>query len=148
MPVEGCFRADEPQPDSVHDLVHRQERRRAPRSVQGADGREGGVAEESPRAARWVVLPGSVRFVRLRYRVRYRVRYQPSDGRLLRSAASSGVLQPVPPVGEAWCCGLPKARRRVGVRARTRATGARRTGVLQVHVDPQGGSARGARAFV
>ena len=32
-----------------------------------------------------------------------------------------------PPVGEAWCCGLCKARRRVGVRPRTRATGARRT---------------------
>ena len=32
-----------------------------------------------------------------------------------------------PPFGEAWCCGLCKARRRAGVRARTRATGARRT---------------------
>ena len=31
-----------------------------------------------------------------------------------------------PPVGVAWCCGLCKGRRRVGVRARTRATGAQR----------------------
>ena len=30
-------------------------------------------------------------------------------------------------VGEAWCCRLCKARRRVGVRAQTRATGAQRT---------------------
>ena len=28
------------------------------------------------------------------------------------------------PFGEAWCCGLCKARRRAGVRAQTRATGA------------------------
>ena len=31
-----------------------------------------------------------------------------------------------PPVGVAWYCGLCKGRRRVGVRARTRATGAQR----------------------
>ena len=45
--------------------------RRGPRSVQGADGREGGLAEESPRTARRVMPCGSVRLVRLHYRVRY-----------------------------------------------------------------------------
>ena len=57
--------------DSVHDPVHRQEQRRGPRSVQGAEVLEGGLAEESPRTARRAVLGGSVRLVRLRYRVRY-----------------------------------------------------------------------------
>ena len=34
--------------------------------------------------------------------------------------------RPIPPVGVAWYCGLRKGRRRVGVRARTRATGPQR----------------------
>ena len=57
--------------DSVHNPVHRRVQRRGPCSVQGADGREGGLAEESPRTARRVVPCGGVRLVRLRYRVRY-----------------------------------------------------------------------------
>ena len=93
MPVEGRLWADEPQLDSVHDLVHRREQRRGPCYVQGADGGEGGLAKESPRTARQVVLGGSVRLVRLRYRIRY----QAPDGRLLRSAAGSACPGPSPP---------------------------------------------------
>ena len=63
VPVEGRLWADEPQLDGVHDLVHCQEQRRGPRSVQGADGREGGLVEESPRTARQVTPCCSVRFV-------------------------------------------------------------------------------------
>ena len=62
--------AYEPRPDSVHDPLHRREQRRGPRPVQGADCRGGSLAEESPRAARRVVLGSSVRLVRLRHRVR------------------------------------------------------------------------------
>ena len=51
--------------------MHRREQRRGPRSVQGADGREGGLAEESPCTARRILLGGSVRLMRLCYRVRY-----------------------------------------------------------------------------
>ena len=50
----------------------------------------------SPRTACRVVLGGSVRLVRLRYRVCY----QAPDGRLLRSAAGCGVPRPFPLVGE------------------------------------------------
>ena len=71
MPVEGRLWADEPRLDSVRDPVHRREQRRGPHSVQGADGREGGLAEESARTARRVVLGGSVRLMRLCHRVRY-----------------------------------------------------------------------------
>ena len=84
---------DEPWPDSVHDSVHCREQRGGPNPVQGADGREGGLAEESPRTARRVLLGGSVRLVRLRHCVRY----QAPDGLLLRSAVGSGVPRPVPP---------------------------------------------------
>ena len=56
---------------SVHDLVHRGEQRRGPCSVQGADIREGGLAEKSPRTARRVALGGSVCLVCICYRVRY-----------------------------------------------------------------------------
>ena len=57
--------------DSVHDLVHRREQRRCPCSVQGADGQEDGLPEESPGTACQIVLCGSVHLVRLCYRVRY-----------------------------------------------------------------------------
>ena len=123
--------------------VHRREKRRGPRSIQGADGLEGGLAEESPCAARRVVLGGSVRLVRLHYRVRY----QAPDGRLLRSPAGSGELRPV----------SPSARHGAGSAKRGGGWGSGRKhvrqvrdgrGVPQVHVDPQEGSARGARAFV
>ena len=71
VPVEGRLRADEPRLDGVHDSLHRREQRRGPCSVQGADGREGGLVEESPRTARQVTPCGSVRLVRLRNRVRH-----------------------------------------------------------------------------
>ena len=96
VPVEGRLRDDEPRLDGVHDPVHRREQRRGPRSVQGADGREGGLVEESPRTARQVTPCGSVRLVRLRHRVRH----QAPDGRLLRFAAGPGVSRPITP--SAW----------------------------------------------
>ena len=144
VPVEGRLLADEPRLDGVHDPVHRREQRRGPCSVQGADGREGGLVEESPRTARRVTSCGSVRLMRLRHRVRY----QAPDGRLLRSAAGPGVSWPIPPSvwhgtagsakgGGGWGSGREHVRQvRNGC------------GVPQVHVDPQKGSARGARAFV
>ena len=144
MPVEGCFRADEPRLDSVHDLVHRREQRRGPRSVQGADGREGGLAEESPRAVRRVVRGGSVRLVGLRYRVRY----QAPDRRLLRSAAGSGVLRPVPPSARQGAAGSAKRGSGWGSGRKHVRQVRDRLGVPQVHVDPEEGGARGARAFV
>ena len=96
VPVEGRLRADEPRPDGVHDPVHCREQRRGPRSVQGADGREGGLVEESPRTALEVTPCGSVRFVCLRHRVRH----QAPDGRPLCSAAGPGVPRPISP--SAW----------------------------------------------
>ena len=77
-------------------------------------------------------------------RLRHRVRYQAPDGRLLRSAAGSGV----PPSarhgaagsakhGGGWGLGREHVRQVRDVR-----------GVPQVHVDPQEGGARGARALV
>ena len=92
VPVEGHLWADEPRLDGVHDPTHRQEHRRGPRSVQGADGREGGLVEESSRTARQVTPCGSVRLVR----VRHRVRHQAPDGRLLRFAGGPGVSLPIP----------------------------------------------------
>ena len=115
-----------------------------PRPVQGADSREGGLAEKSPRAVRRVVLGGSVRLVRLCHRVRH----QAPDGRLLRWAAGTGVLRPVPPSAMHGTAG--SARRGGG-----RGSGRKHVrevrdgrGVPQVHVDPQEGGARGARAAV
>ena len=96
VPVEGRLRADEPRLDGVHDPVHCRQQRRGPRSVQGADGREGGLVEESPRTARQVTPCGSVRFVCLRHRVRH----QAPDSRFLRSAGGPGVSRPFPP--SAW----------------------------------------------
>ena len=90
--VEGRLWADEPWPDGVHDPVHCREQRRGPRSVQGADGREGGLVEEGPRTALQVAPCGGVRS----FCLRHRVRHQTPDGRLLRSAAGPGVPRPIP----------------------------------------------------
>ena len=49
----------------------RREQRRCPCSVQGADGQEDGLPEESPGTACQIVLCGSVHLVRLCYRVSY-----------------------------------------------------------------------------
>ena len=144
MPLDGCLRAAEPRLDSVHDPVHRREQRRGPRSVPGADGQERGLAEKSPRAVRRVVPGGSVRLVRLRYRVRH----QAPDGCLLRSAAVSGVLRPVPPSARHGTAGFAKRGGGRGLgREHVRQVRYGR-GVPLVHVDPQEGGARGARAFV
>ena len=53
------------------------------------------------------------------------------------------------PFGEAWCCGPCKARRRAGVRARTRATGAQRTwGPAGARGFTGGRRPRGPRGYV
>ena len=115
-----------------------------PTSVQGADGREGGLAEASPRTTRRVALCGSVHLMRLRHRVRYQV----LDGRLLRLAEGPGVSRPVPPsarhaaagsakCGGGWGSGREHVRRLRNGR-----------GVPQLHVDPEEGGACGALAFV
>ena len=111
-----------PSPDGVHDPVHCREQHRGPRSVQGADGREGSLVDESPRTVLQVTPCGSVRFVCLRHRVRHQ-----APGRPPSALCGGPWCAPAhPPVGVAWCCGLCKGRRRVGVRGRTRATGAQR----------------------
>ena len=124
--------------------VHRREQRRGPSSVQGADDREGGLAEESPRTDRRVVLGGSVRLVRLSYGVCY----QAPVGLLLRSAAGSGVPRPVPPSARHGAAGSAKRGRgwESGHEHVRQVRDGR--GVPQVHVDPQEGGARRARAFV
>ena len=93
VPVEGRFRADEPRPDGVHDPVHCREQRRGPRSVQGADGREGGLVEEDPGTALQIAPCGSVRF----FCLRHRVRHQAPDGRLLRPCGADATAGPPPP---------------------------------------------------
>ena len=144
VPVEGRLRADEPRLDSVHDPVHHREQRRGPCSVQGADGREGGLVEESPRTARQVTPCGSVRLVRLRHRVRHQAR----DGRLLRFAAGPGVSRPIPPSAWHGTAGSAKGGGGWGSGREHVQQVCNACGVPQVHVDPQKGSARGARAFL
>ena len=130
--------------DGVHDPVHCREQRRGPRSVQDADCREGGLVEESPRTARQVTPFGSVRFVCLRYRVRH----QAQDGRLLRSAAGPGVSRPIPPSAWHGAAGSAKGGGGWGLGCEHVRQVRNGCGVPQVHVDPQKGSARGARSFV
>ena len=113
-------------------------------SVQGADGREGGLAAESPGAARRVVLGGSVRLVR----VHYRVRYQAPDGCLLRSTPGSGVLRPVLSSARHGAAGSAKRSGGWGSGCEHVRQVRNGRGVPQVHVDPQEGGASGARAFV
>ena len=72
-----------------------------------ADVREGGLAEEGPRAARRVVQGGGMR----RVRPCHRAPYQVPDGCLLRLAAGSGTLLPVPP--SVWHCAAYSAMRGV-----------------------------------
>ena len=124
--------------------MHCREQRRAPCSVQGADGREGGLAEESPHTACRVMLGGSVRLVRLCYRVRYPA----PDGRLLRSAAGSGVSRPVPPSARHRAAGSAKRGGGWGSEREQLQQVRDRRGVSQGHVDPQEGGARGARTFL
>ena len=144
VPVEGRLRADEPRLDGVHDLVHRQEQRRGPCSLQGADGRAGGLVEESPRTARQVTPLGSVRLVRLCHRVRH----QAHDGRQLRFAAGPGVSRPIPPSAWHGTAGSAKGGGGWGSGREHVRQVRNGCGVPLVHVDPQKGSARGAPAFV
>ena len=100
--------------------------------------------QESPRTARRVASCGSVRVMRLRHRVRY----QAPDGRLLRLVAGPGVSRPFPPsarhgaTGSAKCGGGWESGRKHVRQVRNGCW------VPQVHVGPQEGGARGARALV
>ena len=81
-------------------------------------------------------------------RLRHRVRYQALDSRLVRSAAGPGVSRPFPPSAWHGTAGSAKAGGGWGS-GREHVRQVRSVcGVPQVHVDPQKGSARGARAFV
>ena len=144
VPVEGHLWADEPRLDGVYDPVHRREQRRGLCSVQGADGWEGGLVEESPRTARQVTPSGSVRLVRLDHRVRH---WAP-DGRLLRFAAGPGVSRPIPLSAWHGTAGSAKGGGGWGSQHEHVQQVRNGCGVPQVHGDPQKGSARGARAFV
>ena len=137
MPVEGRLRADKPRLDGVHDPVRCREQRRGPRSVQGADGWEGGLVEESPRTARQVTPCGGMRFVCLRHRVRH-----------LRFAAGPGVSRPIPPSAWQGAAGSAKGGGGWGLGHERVPQVRNGCGVAQVHVDPQKGSARGARSYV
>ena len=77
-------------------------------------------------------------------RLRHRVRHQAPDGCLLRSAASSGVLRPIPPSARHGAVG--SARRGVGPGSGREHVGQVRDGrgVPQMHVDAQEGGTRGA----
>ena len=75
MPSFGAY---EPRPDGVNDPVHCWEQRGGSRPFQVADGREGGLVEEGPRAARRVVQGGGMR----RVRPHPCACYQAPDGRL------------------------------------------------------------------
>ena len=143
-PIEGRFRTDEPLLESFHDPVHCREQRRGPRPVQGADGREGDLAEESPRTARRVMLGGSLRLVHLCHRVHY----QAPDGCLLCSAAGSGMPQPVPPSARHGAAGSAKHGAGWGLGREHVRQVHDGPGVPQVHVDPPEGGARGARVLV
>ena len=144
VPVEGRLRADEPPLDSVHDPVHRREGPRGPCSVQGTDSREGGLVDESSRTARRVTSCGSVRLMRLCHRVCY----QAPDSRLLRLAAGPGVSRLIPPSARHAAAGSAKCGSGWGSGREHVRQGRKGRGVPQVHMDPQEGGARGARAFV
>ena len=69
-------------------------------------------------------------------------------GRSLRSAAGSGLLRPVPPSARHGAAGSAKRGRAWGSGREHVRQVRDGCGVLQVHVDPQEGGARGARACV
>ena len=81
-------------------------------------------------------------------RLRHRVRYQAPDGRLLRLAAGPAVSRPIPSSSRDGAAGSAKCGGGWGSgREHVRQVRNGR-GVLQVHVDPEEGGARGARVFV
>ena len=81
-------------------------------------------------------------------RLRYRVCYQAPDSCLLRLAAGSGMPRPVPPSARHGAAGSAKRGSGWGSGPEHVRQVRDGCGVPQVHVDPQGGGARGARAFV
>ena len=138
MPVKGRLRADKPRLDSVHHPVHPREQRRGSCFVQGADGREGSLAEENPRATRRVMSGGSVCLERPHHGVCHQAPY----GRLLRAAACTGVLRPVRPAARHGAAGSAKRGGWWGSGRKHVQEVRNGRGVPQVHVDPQEGGAR------
>ena len=80
--------------------------------------------------------------------LRHRVRHQAPDGRLLRPAAGPGVPRPIPPSAWHGAAGSAKGGGGWGLGGEHVRQVRNGCGVPQVHVDPQKGSARGARLFV
>ena len=72
----------------------------------------------------------------------------PLNGRLLRFAAGPGVSRPIPPSAWHGTAGSAKGGGGWGSGREHVRQVRNGCGVPQVHVDPQKGSARGARAFV
>ena len=87
---------------------------------------------------------GSVHLMRLRHRVRH----QAPDNCLLRFAAGPGVSRPIPPSARHGTAGSAKGGGGWGSGREHVRQVRNECGVPQVHVDPQKGSARGARASV
>ena len=79
---------------------------------------------------------------------RHCVRHQAPDGRLLRFAAGPGVPRPIPPSAWHGAAGSAKGGGGWGLGREHVRQVHNGCGVLQVHVDPQKGSARGARSFL
>ena len=80
--------------------------------------------------------------------LRHRVRHQAPDGRLLRLAAGPGVSLPIPRSAWHGTAGSAKGGGGCGSGREHVRQVRNGCGVPQVHVDPQKGSARGARMFV
>ena len=78
----------------------------------------------------------------------FHVRHQAPYGRLLRFAAGPGVSRPIPPSAWHGTAGSAKGGGGWGSRREHVRQVRNGCGVPQVHVDPQKGSARRARAFV
>ena len=123
--------------------MHRREQRGGTCLAQGADGWEGGLAEEGPRAARWVVQGGGV------CRVPLPLQPLPGSGRLplvpggrLWHAAACSFL------GGALCCGTAMRGVRWGSGREHMQQVRDGLGVPRVQVDPQEGGTRGARLAV
>ena len=78
----------------------------------------------------------------------HRVRHQAPDGGLLRFAAGPVLSRPIPPSAWHGTAGSAKGGGGLGSGREHVPQVRNGCGVPQVHVDPQKGSARGARGFV
>ena len=116
--------------------MYRREQPGGSRCVQGADVREGCLAEEGPRAVRRIVQGGGMRGARFHHRACY----QAPGGHLLRPVRS--------PFRGALCCGLCIARRQLGSGHEHVRQVRDGRAVPQMHVDPQAGGTCGARLAV